>query len=86
MLELLKQVSDPRIRMDIVFAPLLGGDTLNVASNYMPINPDPRARVWPGDDHLLSPGPGEAGGRAWGPHHAALRVVHVRPLREGTTL
>jgi hypothetical protein len=56
MLELLNQVSDPRIRMDIVFAPLLTGDSLNAANTYMPVNPDPRARVWWDATKVLSHG------------------------------
>jgi len=42
--------------MDLVFAPLLGGDTLNVANNYMPVNPDPRARVWWDPTRVLADG------------------------------
>ena len=42
--------------MDIVFAPILGGDSLNVANTYMPVNPDPRARVWWDPTRSLSDG------------------------------
>jgi len=44
---------EERLRADFVWLPAWGQENYGLAESNMPINPDPRARVWYDDDLIL---------------------------------
>ena len=46
MMEILEAVDSPFLRFDFVWVPMLPSDDEEFVERGMPVNPDPRARVW----------------------------------------
>ncbi len=54
--QVLAEIDDERLRVDFVWTPIWSIDNLSAANMFMPISPDPRARVWWDQFNQLSDG------------------------------